>query len=375
MNHRNQIGKFLPLYVLAISIIVYILAIYAPLFTSTVYSRGFYRLVSQSVSCIVSFFPFSLAELIILLLPLCICYFLIKGAYLLLFRRARARSFWRRFGITMLKSSCYVLSAFILFAGVNYRRVPLADRMGLEVASASEEELMQLCRYLMDETNELAMQTTRTKEGKFVPAHSFAEAKKRIAAAYDSLSMQYPDFKGYYPSSKPLLFSHYVSYAHIMGFFFPFTFESNINKDIPEFMVPAVMAHEQAHLRGLMREEEAEFSVYLLSRHTLDIDLKYSCNLSIFIRAITALYKVNKEGYASLPEAFSAPLQRDLHDYSAYWNAFRSPVGEISKTINDAYLKANSQSDGVQSYGRVVDLLIAAHKHLQTIKNQDDENN
>ena len=66
--------------------------------------------------------------------------------------------------------------------------------------------------------------------------------------------------------------------------------------------------------------------------------------------------------YASLLEDISEPLYRDLCDYSDYWRAFRSPVGQISKTINDVYLKANSQKQGVQSYGKVVDLLIADYK-------------
>jgi hypothetical protein len=30
--------------------------------------------------------------------------------------------------------------------------------------------------------------------------------------------------------------------------------------------------------------------------------------------------------------------------------------------MNDSYLKANSQQDGVKSYGRMVDLLLAEYK-------------
>ena len=34
-------------------------------------------------------------------------------------------------------------------------------------------------------------------------------------------------------------------------------------------------------------------------------------------------------------------------------------VAEVQDKVNDAYLKGNGQSDGVQSYGRVVDLMLA----------------
>ena len=39
-----------------------------------------------------------------------------------------------------------------------------------------------------------------------------------------------------------------------------------------------------------------------------------------------------------------------------------SPSGEaaeVHEQLNDAYLKANGQTEGVRSYGRMVDLLIA----------------
>ena len=37
----------------------------------------------------------------------------------------------------------------------------------------------------------------------------------------------------------------------------------------------------------------------------------------------------------------------------------------FSNKINDTYLKANAQSDGVKSYGRMVDLLLAKYRKDQ----------
>ena len=34
---------------------------------------------------------------------------------------------------------------------------------------------------------------------------------------------------------------------------------------------------------------------------------------------------------------------------------------EVSKAVNDVYLKANDQEDGMKSYGRMVDLLLAEY--------------
>ena len=61
---------------------------------------------------------------------------------------------------------------------------------------------------------------------------------------------------------------------------------------------------------------------------------------------------------ALLPEG----VLRDLAANSRYWARYDTPVGETADRWNDAYLKANAQTDGVQSYGRMVDLLIAFYR-------------
>ena len=51
--------------------------------------------------------------------------------------------------------------------------------------------------------------------------------------------------------------------------------------------------------------------------------------------------------------------RRDLARDSAFWKQFDGKVAEVSGQVNDVYLKVNKQEDGVKSYGRMVDLLLA----------------
>ena len=44
-------------------------------------------------------------------------------------------------------------------------------------------------------------------------------------------------------------------------------------------------------------------------------------------------------------------------------------MAEVAQQVNNAYLKANRQYDGVKSYGRVVDLLLAEWREEQTATN------
>lgn len=49
----------------------------------------------------------------------------------------------------------------------------------------------------------------------------------------------------------------------------------------------------------------------------------------------------------------------DLAAYSAYWAQFDTPVRTATTTIYDSFLQSYGQELGMQSYGAVVDLLVA----------------
>ena len=78
--------------------------------------------------------------------------------------------------------------------------------------------------------------------------------------------------------------------------------------------------------------------------------------------AMRALYAQDPETHALLNATISAPVKRDVQAERDFWIAHEGIVERISNRMNDAYLKANHQQDGVASYGRMVDLLIAQYR-------------
>ena len=51
--------------------------------------------------------------------------------------------------------------------------------------------------------------------------------------------------------------------------------------------------------------------------------------------------------------------RNDLEENNVFWDRFEGKTAEVSTKVNDTYLKAHSQTDGVLSYGRMVDLMLA----------------
>ena len=148
----------------------------------------------------------------------------------------------------------------------------------------------------------------------------------------------------------------------LCGVYSPFTVEANYNGDMPDYNVPHTLCHELSHLKGFMREDEANFISYLACYNSDNTELRYSGAMMGLIHATNRLYRYDpnawQEIYTLLPEG----VLRDLAANSRYWKKYETPVGETADRWNDAYLKANDQTDGVQSYGRMVDLLIAFYR-------------
>ncbi|MFA7089659.1 MAG: DUF3810 domain-containing protein [Bacteroidales bacterium] len=363
---KNMAGKWkirIPFMVLVLSLTLLLLFKFFPEFMDRVYSGFIYRYLAQAMSGVMSLIPFSMAEILIYALVFFLLFFAVQALI-----RKTWKKFLRNLGITAL----YAVSVFMLTCGLNYHRVPLEDHLGYRVEPAPKEDLLALAADITDRANLAASFTGRDSYGKMIPDYTFKGIKKSVASAYDSLASKTGlKVGGTYPSVKPVMASRGMSYAFVMGFFFPWTVEANINNDVPAFWIPALIAHEQAHVRGFMRENEANFLTYLLAGYTQNRELKYSCLLHSLNYVLNAVYKVDPLDYENIIAGLSPRILYDLEQNRAYWEPFRTSFAEVSQQVNDAYLKANGQKEGVGSYGKVVDLMIAHHKKNQETMQQN----
>ena len=156
-----------------------------------------------------------------------------------------------------------------------------------------------------------------------------------------------------------------MSYTGITGIYMPYTGEANVNYNIPSFMWASTAAHEMAHQRGFAREDEANFIAYLVCISSEEEDIQYSGVFLALIYSMNALYNEDQKGYFELRDKYSQGLLRDMKYNGDFWDKYQGMAEEISSNINDGYLKGNRQEDGVKSYGRMVDLLIA--EYLESI--------
>lgn len=311
----------------------------------TWYAERIYPVLVGSVGRVFGWLPFSLVEFGLYGLILC-C---------LIFGILHIREGWWLFSRTLVLIGAAAL-VYTLNCGINYYRKPFSSYLDLDLKKSSEEELKSLCRFLTSQVNAKA-------EERAAGAGEFSA--KAGVWAMEKLGGQYPQLSGFYPEPKAVACSRILSVQQLCGIYSPFTIEANYNQEMTPYNIPHTICHELSHLKGFMREDEANFIGFLACVGAEDPDWEYSGYLTGWVYAGNALYKVDSNAYWELHGQLAPSVQQDLRDNNVFWDRFDTKVAEAATKVNDSYLKANSQSDGVKSYGRMVDLMLAYyHREL-----------
>ncbi|MBP1754756.1 MAG: hypothetical protein H6Q59_1154 [Firmicutes bacterium] len=358
------------LLLMPISLILILLAKKSSFFSEQIYAKHIYRIFSRIISLITGLFPFSVAELIVIALPIALLIIVVRFLLLLILDKKERRDRWIKGLLNLFCTLSILLFLFTILGGLNYYRYPFITYSNLEITDSSVEELYALTDSLMQEANTLRAEVIMTdSQGVFQLSMSDTELAKEANQAYRQLAKAYPVLSGAYAAPKPILLSKLMSQTEITGIFFPFTMEANVNVDVPDYSIPATMLHELAHLRGFMREDEANYIAYLAGMSSDDVELQYSSTMLALIIAGNALYDASPNLYFNIREQYSEGVISDIRANSVYWQQFEDTVvSTVSNKLNDTYLKANAQTDGVQSYGRMLDLLLAKYRKDQELK-------
>lgn len=307
---------------------------------ATWYAHHVYPVLVGIIGRFFGIFPFSVVEIVLYLL------ILLSVVYAVHFFREPLR----------LVSRTVFLAGFLLFSytancGVNYYAAAFSSYAGLETGLYSKAELEELCRFLVEQVNENISADTY--------AGHRQEWKQEGVQAMGEAAKQYACLGGFYPQPKEVACSYILSVQQLCGIYVPFTIEANYNGDMPDYNVPHTICHELSHLKGFMREDEANFIGYLACVSSGNQAFRYSGYLMGWVYAGNALAKADIEAYMELRQQLDPQAELDLQENNAFWDRYEGKVAEAANQWNDTYLKMNDQTDGVQSYGRVVDLMLA----------------
>lgn len=323
------------------------------------YGKYIYPVLVHTIGRAFSILPVSASELLLYCMTAVTAVYLISA----LFYRIKTGAFQGRMFAFFQK---FILVCSLLFfsytisCGINYYRIPFSDLEGFEKGEIRRDELIEYCEYVVDKLQEEARSIATDENGLcLLPA----DTGKLAVAAMKNLGASYPSLSGYYTRPKPLLIPEILSIQQLSGIYSPFTIEANYNSGMVSYNIPMTACHELSHLKGFMREDEANFIAILACENSSSSEFRYSGYMLSFLYASNALYTNGEiEQYRRIYDSLPPSVQNEFSINNQYWSRFEGKISKLSDAVNDTYLKINSQEDGVMSYDRVVDLLLADYR-------------
>ncbi|MEG3006267.1 MAG: DUF3810 domain-containing protein [Oscillospiraceae bacterium] len=356
---KNRCFWFIVLIPIGIGLLI--LSRLFPNLTEIVYSTKIYPIFMNLIVILTNWIPFSVAEVLLLFLPLTFLVWIVNVVKYTE-KDKRKDKIKKIFSYIVAVASSFFF-AFVLLEGINYNRNSFADYYEVVVEPSKKEDLSKLCKELISTANSLRYRMDEDEMGATkLTYQDIYETADEVSIAYEKLAEKYPVLSGPTIKAKPIIASKLMSYTQITGIFCPFTMEANINADVPDYSIPSTMCHEMTHIRGFMKEDEANFIAYLACKKSYDPQIQYSGVMLALVHSMNELYSADYDMFLDNYYKYSDEVKRDFQVYSQYWKKYEGPVAEISNKVNDTYLKMNNQNDGVKSYGRMVDLLIADYK-------------
>ncbi len=321
------------------------------------YNRSVYRILSVIWTNISGIVPFSVGEVLLILLPFAaLGYIAFVIASIVRSKGQRLKKLFLGL-IRPLSAASLVFFLFMTNCGINYYCSDVCTQSGLKLREPSAEELYEVCVYLADKATECRSRLPEDENGVVVLDRSSMQSSARTAI--NVLHKRYDFIPDAYSIPKSVMLSRGMSYLQITGIYFPFTFEANVNVDVPDFTVPFTMCHELAHVRGFMHEQDANFIAYLSCIYSGDDGFMYSGYAEAVRYASRHLRRADSSLYAEFQTHLSDGVYRDYAFDSEYWRQFETPVAQTAAAVNDSYLKHNAQPEGIKSYDRITDLIVA----------------
>lgn len=312
------------------------------------FSAGLYPWVQRIVTPVTNLLPFAWFDVILIVVAGGTIALLVKAA-----RQARRERTWRplldRLWTLVVAAACgYLL--FLTLWGMNYRRLPMTQRLEMKAATPARDEVTQLGMIAIARLNALHARAHALGW----PGDEWRQPE--LVNAFHAAQRLLEDTPPVVPGRlKPTILAPYFRWTGVDGMVDPFGLEVLANSDLLPFERPFVAAHEWAHLAGFADESEASFLAWLASLRGNEA-AQYSGWLYVFWQVNGDVGPSDRE---TLARALDVGPRRDVAAIVERLRRGQLPLlRNMSWAVYDQYLRANRVEEGIRSYGEVVTLIL-----------------
>jgi hypothetical protein len=322
-------------------IIAALTAAIAPVPASSVerlFSRGMYPLLQRVLTPASNLVSVAVLDIAVLLLLIVIAAIGVREL-----RAGGLKRAARRVSILLLQIVAVGYLLFLVVWGLNYRRVPLEQKLDFERSRVNQQQAVALASEAVRRVNRLHGDAHAVAFDRNVLARAFAAAEQTLGSVRGTRTGR----------PKQSVLGLYFRAAAIDGMTDPIFLEVILNPDLLAVELPEVLAHEWSHLAGYADESEANFLAWLTCLRG-DALAQYSGWLSAYRRAAGVLPRAVR---ASLPPLDDGP-RSDLDAIAVRFRRSSPFIREAARGAYDSYLKANRITEGIENYDLVIQLML-----------------
>jgi hypothetical protein len=330
-----------------------VVAVFRPgqLTVETVYGRRLYPIIQANLTSLSNQSPIALIDVgIVFLIAALVAIWIVS------MKRAKKR---RLRGIANALVSTLTLAAvlylwFLTTWGFNYARQPLEARLPFDRSRISPAAVRSLAEFAVAEAN----RTHAAAHAAGFPAID-AMPLPLITAVQDVERELGRPRTTVMAQPRQSILSPFFRASSVSGMCDPFFLETLLNPDLTGPERPIVLAHEWAHLSGYAPEDEASF-VGLLAALRAGPAAEYSAWLELAFTAVGQLQPVTQT--LVLQHLAEGPRRDQQAIYDRVMGARVQMVDRAAWATYDQMLRAQGVEEGVQSYSRVIELVLATDK-------------
>lgn len=263
-------------------------------------------------------------------------------------------------GEGVLSAVSSVLGIYFLLLigwGGNYFQPALSKRLSLpESAGISQQDIIAFDSVLISRLNAYAP-SYNDQPLELLNVQAAKHVRAQVANRYQSTTL----------SVKPSLFSRWIAYMGVEGYYNPFTGEGQIDRNLPPFMLPFVICHEMAHQSGIAAEDDANLMAYISGVQSQSATFRYSASFNIWLYAHYWVRMTDSVAAKRLKQQLNPLTIAHLDTLKQRRRRYQSNAAEYSSRMFDYYLKMEQQKEGIESYRNVAFTALAWERKKKLI--------
>ncbi|MCX5775000.1 MAG: DUF3810 family protein [Firmicutes bacterium] len=296
------------------------------------WSKTYYRFFQSFFGPLVSWIPFSITEFF-LLAVIGVIIWLVVLIIRNLIRKNGLRS--ANHGLTIAIILVATATFYFSTAGMAYGRaqvdIPQYD------GEVEYTQYVDVIEHFRDDFNYCSSQLEYNAEGGVISPYSINEINTLLEDEYAKIDSDY--FTPFTAHVKPLLSSFIFTEFNIVGISFAPTTEPMINTMTPASQLASAMAHEIAHSKGVMREEDANLVAMYVCLNSDIPYLRYSGYFTTFGSLLNlSRYVGDPDKHDELYNTLNTAIRHDYTYYGNYWKK-HNLLANMGRWFNDMYLK------------------------------------